>query len=70
MTTRPYYTLCLWDADHNSWFDECGDYSRADVQADADGYYDMPKRHKVIIATDGSAAAMIAARDALPTPKP
>lgn len=68
MTTRPYYTLCLWDAQHQCWFDQFGDYKRSEVKGEADTYY-VPRGHKVIIAHKDSPEAMIAARDALAPPR-
>lgn len=68
MTTRAYYTLCVWDTEQAAWFDEFGDYSRDDVRAEFDDH-SAPGRHKRIIKHDGSAANMMAKRDALARPK-
>jgi hypothetical protein len=68
MTTRPYHTLCLWDADLQKWFDQFGDYKKADVKAEADAYF-TPRGHKVIITHKDDAASMLAARNALPPPR-
>lgn len=64
---RPYFTLCVFDAEHGAWFDEFGDYCRADVQAECDDH-PAPRKYKRIIRHDGSTEAMIAARNALPLP--
>lgn len=65
---KPYYTLCIFDAEQGCWHDDFGDYSRKDVQEELEGY-DMPRKWLAIIKTDGSAADMMAKRDALPMPK-
>ena len=67
---KAYYTLCRYDALHNAWFDEFGDFSRADVEAEFDGAVDngTPKKHLKIIKTNGTLADLIAKRDALPLP--
>jgi len=65
---RTYYTLCVWDAEQATWFDEFGDYSRAAVAEELEGHF-APKRHKQIIKTDGSMADLIAKRDGLAAPK-
>lgn len=59
---RKYYTLCTFDAaeyGEAAWHDQFGDYSRSAVQDEADDT-DIPARHKAIISTDGTAAALIA----------
>ena len=65
---RTYYTLSKFDTDAGRWFDEFGSYSRAEVVAERDAMRDdgTPMRHLTVIGTDGTAAAMIARRDALP----
>lgn len=68
MPNRAYYTLCVWDAEQQKWFDEFGDYSHSDVQAEFDDN-SAPGRHKRIIKHDGSLEGMIAAREALRAPK-
>jgi hypothetical protein len=65
---RTYHTLCLWDADLQKWFDQFGDYKKAEVKAEADSYF-TPRGHKTIITHQDSAQAMIAMRDALPVPR-
>jgi hypothetical protein len=67
---KAYYTLCLYDKQHGAWSDEFGDYSRSDVEAELEGFRDsgVPARFLKIIKTpSGDAAAMMAARDALPS---
>lgn len=68
MTTRTYYTLCIWDVQHQCWFDQFGDYTKAAAKEEADSYF-LPRGHKVIIAHKDEARAMIAARDALAPPR-
>ena len=68
MTTRAYHTLCLWDVQEQCWFDQFGDYSKAEVKGEADTYF-MPRGHKVIITHKDDAESMIATRDALPAPR-
>lgn len=66
---RTYYTLCLFNADSLQWEDECGHYSKADMAADYDAVKDDSTHYGAkVIATDGTAADMIAKRDALPVP--
>lgn len=69
--SRPYYTLCVWEPDFSAWFDAFGSYSRGEVAQEKTSYLDsgFSPRHLTIIKTDETAAAMIAARDALPAPK-
>lgn len=69
---KPYFTLCVWDEDAQAWHDEFGDYDRQEVEGERVGIWegsDMPRDWFRIIRTDGSAADMMAKRDALPTPK-
>ena len=66
--TRAYYTLCVYDTEQGCWFDEFGDYSLNAV-GEEHREHSAPSRHKRIIATNGTAADMIAKRDALPKPK-
>ena len=68
MTTRAYHTLCFWDVDQQTWFDQFGSYKKSEVKEEADCYF-MPRGHKVIITHKDTAAAMMATRDALPAPK-
>lgn len=68
MTTRAYHTLCVWDVDHQCWYDQHGDYSKADVKAEADSFF-LPRGHKVIITHKDDAQSMMNARDALPPPR-
>lgn len=68
MPMRPYYTLCIFDTEQNCWFDEFGSYDRKEVVAETD-YASAPRKHIAIIKHDDTAAAMLAARDALPLPK-
>ena len=68
MTARTYHTLCLWDVDHQSWFDSFGDYSKAEVKGESDTLF-MPRGHKVIITHKDDAQSMMNARDALPPPR-
>lgn len=71
MTSKPYYTLCIWDEHHLAWFDNFGSYIKAEVEAEyrdaRDGGY--RKAHLAIIKTGELAVDMIKARDALPMPK-
>lgn len=67
---RKYHTLCIWDAEQSCWFDNFGSYDLKEVKGEAraardDGY---KGKHIRIITTDETAAAMMAARDALPRP--
>ena len=68
---KAYYTLCVFDADHDCWFDEFGDFSRADVETEFDGAVDngTPKKHLKIIKTNGTLLDLIAKRNALALPK-
>lgn len=70
MNAKPYYTLCLWNDDYEqpAWYDEFGSYSRKEVASEME-CYDLPRKHMAIIKTDGTAADMMAKRDALPAPK-
>lgn len=70
MKTRPYYTLCVWDTHYARWFDQFGSYSRGEVAEEKSLYLQdgFSPRHVAIIKTEETAAAMIAARDALPHP--
>lgn len=65
---RTYYTLCIWDADAKDWFDVYGDYIRANVVAETEAY-DVPKTWMRILHTDGTAADLLAWRDAMDPPK-
>jgi len=74
--TRTYFTLCTWEkaedatATTDQWADQFGSYDRAEVQGEIEFAYDhLPKAHVKIIAHDGTAAAMMKARDELPAPK-
>lgn len=60
---RTYYTLCKFDTEHGAYFDQFGDYSRAAVQEELETERDAGTRkaHLVIIKTDGTAGALIAA---------
>jgi hypothetical protein len=68
---KAYYTLCRYDALHNAWFDEFGDFSRADVEAELESYIDggNQKKHLKIIKTNGTLLDLIAKRNALALPK-
>lgn len=66
--SKTYYTLCLWDTQEQTWFDQFGSYSKREVKEEADSYF-VPRGHKVIVAHKDSAEAMIATRDALPVPR-
>lgn len=68
--SRHYFTLCVWNPELACWFDAFGSYSRAEVAQEKTLYLDdgYSPRHVAIIKTDETAAAMIAARDALPHP--
>jgi hypothetical protein len=63
-----YYTLCRFDALHNAWFDEFGDFAKADVDAEwlGERQNGTPAKHLKIIKTNGTLADLIAKRDALP----
>lgn len=73
--SRKYHTLCIWIAgsdasDPGCWADEFGSYDRAETRAEKDFSHSHDQRgHATIISHDDTAAAMIAARDALPAPK-
>lgn len=74
---RQYYTLCTWEESETDedrkcglWYDAFGSYSRRECQEEWDFAHDhMPRGWVKIIKHDDTAAAMIAARDALPAPK-
>jgi len=61
---RTYYTLCLWNTDTKSWEDDFGSYRRAEVVEEVE-FCGHVKAHCRILHTDGTAADMIAKRDAL-----
>lgn len=67
---KAYYTLCIFDAEKCRWFDDFGDHSRADVDAELNGEIDngTPKKHLKVIKTNGTLADLIAKRDALALP--
>lgn len=70
-TIRPYYTICTYDVEQKRWYDEFGSYSKNEVNEERVSLRDHYKaRHIAIIRTNGTTDAMIAARDALPHPKP
>ncbi len=64
---RAYYTLCVFDAESGQWFDEFGSYSKAECTNEKE-CYDVPARFMKVIKSDGTAADMIAKRDALAIP--
>jgi len=51
----PYYTLVVYDIDHNKWFAEFGDYDKSVVQDEMDdlsyGYQSILKKNMKIIKT-------------------
>lgn len=71
MPIRTYHTLCVWDHESKAWFDEFGSYSLAEVKEELQGkvYDGLSRADLKIIQSDGSAADMIAKRDALPARK-
>lgn len=65
---KMYHTVCVWDADANCWFDAFGSYSKAECREEMSELRDSgtKAKHVKIITHEDTAAAMIAARDALP----
>ena len=65
---KAYYTLCKYDPAANVWRDEFGSYSRREVEAEMEDHRDHGTKAKllVIVKHAPAAAAMMAARDALP----
>ena len=51
----PYYTLVVYDIDHNMWYAEFGDYDKSVVQDEMDdlsyGYQSILKKNMKIIKT-------------------
>ena len=63
--TRTYHTVCVLE--DGQWFDEFGSYSLAEAKAEAAEMRWSRKRGTVkVISHVDTAAAMMAARDALP----
>ena len=52
----PYYTLVVYDTEHNMWFAEFGDYDKSVVQSEMDdlsyGYQSILKKNMKIIKTN------------------
>tara|TARA_R110000868_G_scaffold143171_1_gene360960 strand:+ start:245 stop:481 length:237 start_codon:yes stop_codon:yes gene_type:complete len=67
---KAYYTLCRFDAVNGQWFDEFGDFSKADVDAEwlGERHNGTPAKHLKIVKTNGTLADLIAKRDALALP--
>lgn len=74
-TAQPYYTLCVWipgddTDDPGCWSDEFGSYSRREVEGEKDfAHNHQPRGWVKIVKHPDTTTAMIAARDALPSPK-
>jgi hypothetical protein len=66
---KAYYTLCKYDPAAARWHDEFGAFDRREVEAEMEDHRDhgTKAKHLVIVKHAPTAAAMIAARDALPT---
>lgn len=66
----PYHTLCIYDPEHERWFDSYGDYIKSWVREeyDTERANGHPAKHLKIITHDGTAQDMIAKIDALPKP--
>jgi hypothetical protein len=51
----PYYTLVVYDTEHNMWYAEFGDYDKSVVQDEMDdlsyGYQSILKKNMKIIKT-------------------
>jgi hypothetical protein len=68
--SRTYHTVCIFDTVALAWFDQFGSYKKAEANAEAMEYRDTCGAGMVkIISHADTAAAMIAARDALEVPK-
>ena len=69
---RKYFTLCLWDAENEMWYDEFCSFSRKEVAEEKTIWTQdngVSPRHACIIVSDGTAKGMMSTRDALPAPK-
>lgn len=64
---RNYYTVCEFDVEHGQWFDVFGTYDREEAKGEVE-FMNAPRGCVTIIKHADSAAAMMAARDALPVP--
>lgn len=52
---KPYYTLVVYDVDHNKWYAEFGDYDKSVVEDEMEdlnhGYQSILKKNMKIIKT-------------------